>query len=401
MEQRLAARETPTSIKGLVQTVGSRFDWRTLPELSAFVVEQALSIQAIPAPTFAEQERAAYVARAFSANGLTQVFSDDLSNVYGLLPGVDPTCPGLMLMAHTDTIFPAETDLATTTVNGTINGPGLGDNSVGVAGLIGLAMALRRAGIRPDCNLWFVATTREEGLGDLGGVKTAFAGLRGQVSAVINVEGLAFGHIYHAGIAVRRLHVTATAPGGHSWLHFGKPSAVHAILELGAKIVALQPPQAPRTTFNVGMIEGGQAINAIASHAGMWIDMRSESRQALAALEKQVRDLIDAARIPDLTWDVAVVGDRPAGSIPADHPLVQGALAALAQVGVKGILETGSTDGNIPLAEGCPAITVGVTRGGNAHRLDEYIETGPIATGMRQLVTLTLAAASYVSRQPV
>ncbi len=388
-------------MKDCVRTAGAALDWRLLPDLSAFVVKQAMTIQQIPSPTFAEQRRAAYVEQAFIANGLTQVTTDEMFNVYGLLPGLDAEHAGIMITAHTDTIFPEDTDLTTHTGNGVINGPGLGDNSVGVAGILGLALALRRAGVRPDCNLWFVATTREEGLGDLGGMKSAFERLRGQVAAVINVEGLAFGHIYHAGIAVRRLHVTATAPGGHSWLHFGKTSAVHSILELGARIVKVQPPETPRTTYNIGMIEGGQAIDAIASSAGLWIDMRSESRAALTTLEQQIRALIDATRAPDLELSIEIVGDRPAGAIAIEHPLVQGAIATLAQVGVKGILETGSTDGNVPLAEGCPTVTVGVTRGGNAHRLDEYVETAPISAGMRQLVTLTLAAAAHLSRHPV
>ncbi len=397
MGQHLSTRETQTLMKECVRAAGTAVDWHLLPELSAFVVQQAVAIQQIPAPTFAEQRRAAYVEQAFSASGLTQVSVDDVFNVYGLLPGADSTRPAVMVIAHTDTIFPAETDLTTRAGQGVINGPGLGDNSVGVAGLLGLALGLRRAGARPECNLWFVATTREEGLGDLGGIKAAFERLRDQVGTVINVEGLAFGHIYHSGIAVRRLHVTATAPGGHSWLHFGKTSAVHSILDLGAQIVRLQPPQSPRTTYNVGMIEGGQAINAIASSAGLWIDMRSESRAALMTLEQQIRGLIDATHAPELTLSVEIVGDRPAGSIAVEHPLVQGALAALAQVGIKGTLETGSTDGNVPLAEGCPTVTVGVTRGGNAHRLDEYIETAPISAGMRQLITLTLASARYLS----
>jgi acetylornithine deacetylase/succinyl-diaminopimelate desuccinylase-like protein len=398
MGQPLSTRDTQTSMKEFVRTAGSAVDWRMLPDLSTFVIRQALAIQQIPAPTFAEQRRAAYVEQAFTANGLTQVSTDEQFNVYGLLPGLNSAAPAVMITAHTDTIFPEDTDLTTQATSGIINGPGLGDNSVGVAGLLGLAQALRHADIRPSADFWFVATTREEGLGDLGGIKAAFERLRDRVGTVINIEGLAFGHIYHAGIAVRRLHVTATAPGGHSWLHFGKTSAVHSILELGSRIIKIQPTASPRTTYNIGMIEGGKAINAIASNAGLWIDMRSESREALTMLEQQIRAQIDATHAPDLSLKVEIVGDRPAGSIAIEHPLVQGALATLAQVGVKGILETGSTDGNVPLAEGCPTVTVGVTRGGNAHRLDEYIETAPISAGMRQLVTLTLATATYLSR---
>jgi acetylornithine deacetylase/succinyl-diaminopimelate desuccinylase-like protein len=264
---------------------------------------------------------------------------------------------------------------------------------MGVAGMLALVEALRRASITPECDLWIVAPVREEGLGDLGGMRAAFARLKQRVGAVINVEGLAFGHVYHAGIAVRRLKITARTSGGHSWLHFGRPSAIHALIELGAKITARQPAQNPRTTYNIGLIKGGQSINSIATEAAFWLDMRSEATPALAAFEQDVRADIAALTTDEVKFTVEVVGDRPAGSIPTDHPLVVQALDALARVGVRGTLETGSTDGNVPLSDGCPTVTVGITRGGNAHRTDEYVEVGAVALGIRQLVMLALAAA--------
>jgi tripeptide aminopeptidase len=381
-------------MKSYVDHFDTSLNWNGLNALASRVVELAVAIQQIPAPTFHEQERATYVAEQFRALGLLHVEIDATLNVVGLVPGQTPGRRGLLIAAHTDTIFPQNTSLDVRREGTVLYGPGLGDNSIGVAGLLGLADYLRDQHLTPDVDLWFVATTREEGLGDLGGMKAAFARLKDHVNGVINLEGLAFGHIYHAGIAVRRLKISATTPGGHSWLHYGRTSAIHSLLELGARLTTIRPPQSPRTTYNIGMIEGGQAINAIATHASLWLDMRSEDRAALAALESQVRAHIDATSAPELLLSIEVVGDRPAGHIPHDHPLVQCALTALAKVGVRGTLETGSTDGNVPLAEGCPAVTVGITRGGNAHRLDEYVETGPVSAGMRQLITLTLAAAS-------
>jgi acetylornithine deacetylase/succinyl-diaminopimelate desuccinylase-like protein len=225
-------------------------------------------------------------------------------------------------------------------------------------------------------------------------MKTAFARLQSDIGMVINVEGLALGHIYNAGIAVRRLHITATAPGGHSWLHFGRPSAVHAIVELGAQITSIRPPQKPRTTFNIGVIDGGTTINTIATRASMWLDLRSDSTDALAELEQQVRAHIESLSGPEVSFSVEVVGDRPAGQIDPDHPLVQAAQCALELTGRRSTLETGSTDGNVSLAAGVPTVTVGVTQGGNAHRPDEYIEVEPVQSGLRQLILLTLAAAS-------
>jgi tripeptide aminopeptidase len=231
-------------------------------------------------------------------------------------------------------------------------------------------------------------------LGDLGGMKAVFNQLRSKIQYVINLEGMAYGHVYHAGIAVRRLHITAKGEGGHSWLNFGNTSAIHGIMELGAQITRLRPQESPRTTFNIGIIEGGQSINTIAADAGMWLDMRSEESTALAHFEREVRKIIDAAAKPNLSFKIEVVGDRPAGSISPSHDLVQAAMAALEQTGVKGTLENGSTDANVPLAAGCPAVTIGITRGGNAHRADEYIEVSPVASGMRQLLLLTLAASN-------
>jgi acetylornithine deacetylase/succinyl-diaminopimelate desuccinylase-like protein len=364
------------------------------------VIKQAIAIQQIPAPTFYEAERASYVEAQFAALGLQQIERDELHNVYGLLPGASTGAPAIMVSAHTDTIFGLETDLQIRTEGDLIYGPGLGDNSLGVAALLGLASTFNRQGITPASDIWFVATSREEGLGDLGGMKAAFARLKDRISAVINVEGLAFGHVYHMGIAVRRLRITACAEGGHSWLHFGHPSAVHGIVALAARIIELDVPAAPRTTYNIGMIEGGHAINALATHACLWLDLRSEAQDALAALEARVRQAVEALTTPSLSFSIDVVGDRPAGHIAPEHPLVQGALAALERVGVQGTLEVGSTDANIPLAAGCPAVTVGVTRGGNAHRLDEYIQASPVSAGLHQLTLLVLAAAHQPPAQP-
>jgi acetylornithine deacetylase/succinyl-diaminopimelate desuccinylase-like protein len=384
-------------MKSLVEKYASTLNWNWLPRLSNWVIEQGIAVQQIPAPTFQERPRAEYVTGQFARLGLADIEIDDMHNVYGRMAGANTNSlsAALMISAHTDTIFAADTDLTVRRENDLIYAPGLGDNSLGVSGMLGLAYFLREANITPPCDLWFVATSREEGLGDLGGMRAAFARLQPLIGAVINLEGLAFGHIYHAGIAVRRLNITATGEGGHSWLHFGRPSAVHAIAELGAHIASIRPPTIPRTTFNIGMISGGEAINAIATHADLWLDLRSEERAALNKIEALVRAHVESLNSPELTFQIDVVGDRPAGYLNPAHPLVKGALAALGHVAPHPSLETGSTDANIPLSEGCPAVTIGITRGGNAHRLDEYIEIEPVALGMKQLIMLTLAAAEY------
>jgi tripeptide aminopeptidase len=381
-------------MKNLIEKFDRTLNWQSLPDIAHWVVEKALTIQQIPAPTFHERSRAEYVSGQFTELGLKEVDIDPMGNVYGRYAGSSSSQPGVMIVAHTDTVFSGDTDLTTRRDGNFVYGPGLGDNSMGVAGMLGLIEMLRREEITPARDLWFAATTREEGLGNLDGMRAAYERLKSCVNTVVNIEGLAFGHIYHAGISVRRLKITAKTGGGHSWLHFGRESAVHGILRLGAKIDAIKPPNHPRTTYNIGIVEGGQSINSIASSASLWLDMRSESKESLDALEREVSGFIDAMRSDEMTFSVEVVGDRPAGYLDPNHPLVQGAMAALAQVGVRGTLETGSTDGNISLADNVPTVTVGITRGGNAHRLDEYIETTPVASGMQQLVMLVLAAAS-------
>ena len=166
-------------------------------------------------------------------------------------------------------------------------------------------------------------------------------------------------------------------------------------MELGAQINRLNPPTKPRTTYNIGMIDGGTAINALGTEASLWLDMRSEEQYSLDKLKEQVYTLINAVQREGLDFEVEVVGNRPAGSVDSSHPLVQGALTTLAKLGIRASLETGSTDGNIPLADGCPTVTIGVTSGANAHRLDEYIETKPVHDGMKQLITLALASTEF------
>lgn len=401
MQPSMAGKLRTKPMRERVQKVYREYDWTGLAELAEWVVAQALAIQQIPAPTFHEKQRAAHVARLFRQLGLQDVATDELMNVCGRLPGASSTLPGVMVCAHLDTVFPVETDLSTRRENELIYGPGLGDNSIGVAALLGLARTLGQTGTRPERDLWLVATSCEEGLGDLKGMRAVFERLQQHTALVINLEGLALGHIYHAGIAVQRLHITARGPGGHSWAHFGRPSAIHHLMKLGARLTEIELPASPRTTYNIGMIEGGHAINVIAAEAALWLDMRSEGLGALDALRRQVYENISALQTDELQFAIEVVGDRPSGSIPASHPLVAGAQAALECISESALLASGSTDGNIPLAQGCPTVTIGVTRGGNAHRLDEYIETRFVAPGLQQIITLVLAAAIHEGKAEV
>jgi tripeptide aminopeptidase len=367
-----------------------------IAEIAQTTVQRALAIQQIAAPTFHELPRAQFIAQSLQTAGVQQVTIDGVYNVIGVIHGRTHG-RGLMLSAHSDTVFAHDTNLAFTESKGLLRAPGIGDNSLGVAALFAVIDWLRQSGVTLERDLWIVVPSREEGLGDLGGMREAFATLKDRVSAVINVEGLALGNVYHAGIAVKRLQIIAHADGGHSWLHFGKPSAVHTIVEIGHAITQIEVPMQPRTTYNLGMIAGGESINSLASHADVWLDMRSETPEGLAALEAHVMRIIQQAQSTEVSITVNVVGERPAGWLDPSHPLVTLAMDALAQVGIRGGLETGSTDGNIPLSHHCPTVTVGVTHGGNAHRIDEYIEIAPIEVGIRQLILLVQGAQALLT----
>lgn len=360
------------------------------------VIANAITIQQIAAPTFYEATRAQMIEERFRQSGLENIHRDDMHNVYGCWKGSDTNRPALLISAHTDTVFTADTDLTIRYEHKRIYGPGLGDNSLGVAGLLALLDLFNAANMQPASTIWFVANSREEGLGDLGGIRAVWSKLGTQLGAAIVLEGMALGRIYHQGIAVRRLHITCKAPGGHSWLHFGQPSAIHGLIELGARITAKQVPRTPRTTYNIGMINGGHSVNSIATTADLYLDLRSESSDTLAELEGKIRDDIAAVQHAPLSFEVELVGDRPSGSIPAQHPLVQMAAAALAEIDYKAIYENGSTDANVLLANKLPTVTVGISHGGQAHRLDEYIDTEPIADGIWHLVLLTLATAEHL-----
>ncbi len=234
-------------------------------------LDEAVAIQQIPAPTFAEGQRATYVRQRFEQMKLDSIEVDTLYNVYGRLPGSDPMLPAILVAAHTDTVFEANAPLDVRREPGRIYGPGVGDNSLGVAAVLTLADLLHDQGCPAD--IWFVANSREEGLGDLGGIRAVCEKLTGsnlstaRLGAAIIVEGMAYAHIYHAGIAVRRLEISCHTEGGHSWLHFGNASAVHHLMQLGAQITTIVPPKVPRTTYNIGVISGGQSVNSIASSA--------------------------------------------------------------------------------------------------------------------------------------
>ena len=349
------------------------------------MLDLAVEIQQIPAPTFAEAKRAQFVQGLFESEGLQDISIDSVNNVYARLPGEDQAKP-LIVTAHLDTVFPIETDLTTSHRKGQIIGPGIGDNSLGVAALIGLVWLLRERKISLPGDLWLVANVCEEGLGDLRGMRAVVDRFGADVHAYLIIEGLSLGYVQHRALGVQRYRITAETTGGHSWSDYGQPSALHEISALVTKLTAIPLPSEPRTTMNVGRMGGGTSINAIAADAWLELDLRSESPQALTELARRVERLIETASRPEVRMEAKVIGQRPAGDLPAKHPLVRLAGDCLKEQGIQPKLMIGSTDANVPLSRGLPAVVLGVTNGAGAHTTGEFINTEPVGRGMQQLL---------------
>ena len=366
-------------------------------KLAERVIELAIQIQQIPAPTFGEGKRAEFVRGLFEREGLEDVFVDEVGNVLGRfqVKGLRSQVKPLVVSAHLDTVFPMETDLRVRREGDKVFGPGIGDNSLGVAALFGLLWGVRErrfdfanaplSATRND--IWFVANVGEEGLGDLRGMKAVVDRFGAEVTGYLVLEGMALGCVYHRAIGVKRYRVTAKTAGGHSWSDYGKPSAIHELSKLMVELTSMKLPESPRTTMNVGKISGGTSINVIASEASLELDLRSEGQESLAELISQVEKKIEQASQADVAFEAEVIGQRPAGEISADHPLIQLAQECIREQGLEPTLTSGSTDANIPLSKGFPALVLGVTTGGGAHTVNEFINIEPIEKGVKQLLS--------------
>jgi acetylornithine deacetylase/succinyl-diaminopimelate desuccinylase-like protein len=281
---------------------------------------------------------------------------------------------------------------------GRIYGPGIGDNSLGVAGLFGLLWIIRRSGSQLPGDLWLVANVCEEGLGDLRGMRSVVARFQDLPLAYIVLEGMALGQIYHRGLGVRRYRIEFHTAGGHSWVDYGQPSANHELAYFVTRLTSLQLPLQPRTTLNVGVIAGGFSVNTIAAQSHLELDLRSEGIEELASLCAQVEELVKHCQRPNLQISARLIGDRPAGEMPATHPLVALVAGSLVAVGLTPALNIGSTDANIPLSLGLPAVCLGLTAGSGAHTLKEHILTNPVAQGLKQVLLTVEGAFNQLAR---
>ena len=364
-------------------------------------IEDQVRICEVEAPPFKESKRAEIYARMFREAGLQNVRVDKEGNVLGDRPGAQPR-PRLVFSAHLDTVFPEGTDVKVKREGTILRGPGIGDDCRGLAVLLAVMRAMNQARIQTPGTITFVGTVGEEGLGDLRGVKYLFNdGMKGQIDRFVSIDGTGLG-ITHIAVGSLRYRVTFKGPGGHSYGAFGLSNPLHALGRAVEKISQFEVPSDPKTTFNVGRVGGGTSVNSIPFEAWFEMDMRSASASALQAIDARFHRAVDeSVKEEDARWkkrvlsvDKALVGNRPAGQTPANAPIVQAAVSVTRALGLTVSLDEGSTDANIPINLGIPAITVdGGGRGREAHALGESFDSTNSWQGSQRALLLAIALA--------
>lgn len=360
------------------------------------ITEEQIRICSIPAPPFEEKERAEYLRAQLINIGLTDAEIDDEGNCVALRKGRSPA-PLLVVSAHLDTVFPAGTDFSVHREGTRLLAPGISDDGCGLVALIALARALVAAGIETEGSLLFVGTVGEEGAGNLRGVRHLLTKGKwaNRIDAFVSFDGSGVERITNGALGSRRYRVHLRGTGGHSWGDFGVPNPVHALGRAISRLTSYPAPLDPRTTFNVGRVEGGASINAIPSEATMDVDLRSVSEDELLRLDaffrRAVREATEdenAARRKDtaaLELNVHLIGERPSGETSAASPIVKLAQEATSALGITTCLDRASTDSNVPIAMGIPAITLGAGgTSGNPHTLDEWYDPRQRDLGLKR-----------------
>ncbi|HEU4989130.1 MAG TPA: M20/M25/M40 family metallo-hydrolase [Gemmatimonadaceae bacterium] len=352
----------------------------------AWTLDQQKSICEIAAPPFHEQTRAAAMKRRFESLGLSARI-DAVGNVIAERPGV-ASGPTVVLAGHLDTVFPEGTDVSVKEKDGKLYGPGIGDDCRGLATVLTVAREYQRQKVRTAGTVIFVADVGEEGAGNLRGMHQLFEKeYVGKIDYFISVDDAGLG-IASRAVGSHRYHVTYHGPGGHSYGAFGIPNPIHALGRAIAGIADIQVPRTPKTTFNVGVIEGGTSVNSISASGSMDIDMRSESAEELNKVDAKVRAILsqaleaENARWPGekarLTMTIDTIGIRPTGAQADCAKIVRTAVDAAAALGFKTRTGASSTDANIPISMGIPGIRIG--GGGDqagAHSLGEWYQDTP------------------------
>lgn len=374
------------------------------------ITDEHIRICSIPASPFGEQRRAEYFRDKFSQLGLSEVEIDEEGNCLGLILGRSLS-PLIVVSAHLDTVFSPETDFTIVRSGERLLAPGIADDGCGLAALIAIAQAIQAEKIKPEGSILLVGTVGEEGEGNLRGVRYLLTRGRwaSKVDAFVSFDGPGLDRITNRALGSRRYRVEISGPGGHSWGDFGLPNPVHALGRAVSKLAGYPLPREPRTTFNVGHVEGGTTVNAIPSKAAMDVDLRSGAEAELRRLDsyfrravKQAADEENANRRPGdplLDLKVDLIGDRPTGETPPDSPLVELAVEATKAVGVEPRLDQSSTDSNLPISLGIPAITLGAGgTSGASHTLAEWYDPRGRDLGLKRGLLVILGVVQLAGK---
>jgi acetylornithine deacetylase/succinyl-diaminopimelate desuccinylase-like protein len=368
------------------------------------LIETQVAVAQIAAPTGDEADRARWLSDRFAALRLADIDVDAAGNVIGRLRGRADARP-VAVCAHLDTVFPRGTEHSVRQTGSRLVGPSITDNSRGIAAMLAIAAALGTLDGRLDHPIEFVGTTGEEGSGDLRGSKHYFATRGADACAAVIIDGAGDERIVHRALGSRRFRATFDGPGGHSWSAFGAANAVHAAAAATSAIANLPLPRTPRTTVTVSRIGGGLSVNSIPQHAWLEIDLRSSSSAVLATMGQRITDAVREAAVEEnqrstpgtapLRASVITIGDRPSGETPEAHPLVQLALETTLLLDRRADLAMASTDANVPIALGIPAIAIGAGgRGGDTHTTSEWFDSVDGTTGIARALTIIAGAAS-------
>jgi acetylornithine deacetylase/succinyl-diaminopimelate desuccinylase-like protein len=384
------------------------------------IMDWQAELVSIPAPPFGEQARSLWMAARFAEAGLNQVETDAIGNVFGWLPATklppESSGPVVVLSAHLDTVFPAGTPLHPVVDGDRIQSPGACDNGAGVVGMLAIAHALIQAKAELAAPLLFLGNVGEEGEGDLRGVRYLYqqTALAGRIAAHIVLDGAGAESAVTQALGSRRYRVTVTGPGGHSFTDAGTPNPIVALASALAVLAETPLPDEPRTTFNIGTISGGTSVNSIPESAQAAIDFRSTSPEQLVRLEVALHRAVEDAVVRcnaraksaakhdrgQLAFSIDLIGDRPAAQLASDSPLLEALLAVDRHLGLKTEQRLGSTDANIPLSLGVPALSLGAGgEGCGAHTLAEWYSAKDREAGLRRILLLTLAMVEWAAEQ--
>jgi tripeptide aminopeptidase len=368
-----------------------------------WINDQQARLTEIPAPPFQEAQRAAALKALLASSGLN-VQIDKTGNVIGELSSISDK-EIVVLAAHLDTVFPPGTDVKVHREAERMSAPGISDNGTGLAALVAIARAIHEAKITPRRTILFVADVGEEGEGNLRGMRALVDAYRSRLKAAIVLDGSGTDHVTTKALASRRLEVLIAGPGGHSWSDFGMPNPISALVRGAVRFINTRVPASPRTTYNLGQIQGGTSVNSVPHEARLKVDIRSESQDELIKLESALRECV-AAGVRDemeaprdrskgkLEWKVDLLGSRPGGELAPDSPLFAALRAADQYVGNQSRVERSSTDANIPLSAGIDAISIGAGgNGGGAHSLQEWYEPAGREMGLKRALLTLLGIA--------